>query len=151
MAIAAATVESDVDAVNDVAFRKGVLELLDNLFWELDVFDVATFFAVKVGMRGEVWAVAGGFPLEVDLFNQSTRRECFQAVVNGGQGNGGHVDTCAGVDLISGRVVSLFQQNGEDVLALLGGAQATPLKCNVESGLIFGSEFHLFYEGGVNF
>ena len=52
VAFIAFAVEGDVDAVGGVSLWEGSLEEVDDLLAEFDIFDIAAFFAVKVGVGG---------------------------------------------------------------------------------------------------
>ena len=139
-AAAAFSIEGDVNAVCGVPVRKAIPKLVENFLWEFDVLDFAAFFAVEVGVRGEVGAVAGGLALEVDWFDESAGGEALQAVVNGGEGDGGHVRAGAGIDFVGSGVIGLLEEDREDVFALPGRAQAASLKGTVETFPVFGGE-----------
>ena len=90
----------------------------------------------------KIGAVAGGFALNVDLAHEARADEGFQAVVNRGQGDGRHGGAGAGVNFVGGGVVALVEQDGENVFALAGGAQAGADEGFVEDLAGVVGEFH---------
>ena len=87
-------------------------------------------------MGRKIRAVAGGFPLNIDLLYQTAADQGFETVVDSGHGNGGHLGLRPGVHLIGRRMIPLVQENAEHRLPLGGGsltemiqsiAQSTPI------------------------
>lgn len=142
MAGVAFAVVGDVDVFGAEAFGEGGVEMADEFVGEFDVDDFAVFPAVEVCVLGEVGAVAGGLAFEVDLADQVGFDEGFEAVVDGREGDGGHVAAGAGEDFIGGGVVAFFEQHGEDVFPLLGRALSAAGQGLVEEFLVFGGEVH---------
>jgi len=134
--------EGEVDVFDFVAVGEDLLEFGDEVGGDFDVVDAAGAAIVEVGVFLEIGAVAGGFALEVDLADEAAGDEGFEAVVDGGEGNGGHGVAGAGVDLVGGGVVAFVEEDGEDVLALAGGAQAGADEGFVEDLAGVVGEFH---------
>ena len=120
VAVAAGAVVGDVDVLGGVAFGEGLREGGQHLLGQFNIDDFAAFAAVKVGVLGQIWAVARGLPLKIDLADELRFDERFQAVVDRREGNSRHPTTGAGKNLIRGGVIPLFKQERIDVLALLG-------------------------------
>jgi hypothetical protein len=71
-----------------------------------------------MGMGRKIRAVAGGFPLNIDLLHQTAADQGFQTVVYSGHGYGGHLGLGPGVHLIGRWMIPLIQENAEHRLPL---------------------------------
>jgi len=125
-----------------VAGGEDLLEAGDEVGGDFDIVNAAGAAVVEMGVFLEVGAVAGGFALEVDLADEAAGDEGFEAVVNSGEGDGGHGVAGAGVNLVGGGVVAFVEEDGEDVLALAGGAEAGAGEGFVEGLAGVVGEFH---------
>jgi hypothetical protein len=116
-------VESDFYGFGRVAWRKNGAYALDNVGRKVEVVGSAGFFVVEVGVRLEVSAVAGRAALEVHLTDEIALHEGFEAVVNGGKGDRGHLGANASVHFVGGGVIAFLQESAINHLALRGIAQ----------------------------
>jgi hypothetical protein len=89
-----------------------------------DIGNTATLAANEVPVLLQVGAVAGRFTVDVDLFDQATFDEGFQTIVNRGQGDGRHLLLDPDENLGGSGVVSLFEQDVENLPPLRSEAQA---------------------------
>src|SRR5690606_1659240 len=116
--------EGDFDGVGVVAGGEDGLDAGEQVAGQLDVVGGAGLLVVKVGVGLEVGAVSGGAALKVDLPDEVALHEGFEAVVNGGEGDGGHLGLYAGKNLVGGGMVALGEEGVIDHFALRGVAQA---------------------------
>jgi hypothetical protein len=117
-------VEGDFDGFGGVTGGEEGADLFEDGLGELDVVGGAGLLVVKVGVGVEVGAVAGGAALEVDLADEVALHKGFEAVVHGGEGDGGHLGADTGVNFVGGGVIAFFEQGSVDYLALGSVAQA---------------------------
>ena len=91
-------VGSSADEDLDRAECEVFWELFPNVFEEVcgkgDIVDFAGLGAMEVGVVGEVWAVAGGFAVDVYLAYEVAFDEGVEAVVNCGEGDAAHSFPC---------------------------------------------------------
>ena len=76
------TEEGDFDDGGVEVGWKGGLELFEEAGWQIDVVDFARLLIVKMGVGAQIRAIAGGTALVVDLTDQPTLNEGFEAVVD---------------------------------------------------------------------
>ncbi len=100
-------VEVDLDVLGGVAGGEEGAQLGKEFAGEFDIVGHAGGFVVEVGMGEQVGAVARGAALEVDRTHEIAMHEGFEAVVNGGEGDGGFGAFDAGKNLVGRRVVAL--------------------------------------------
>ena len=133
-----ATAEGDFDVIDHRA--RGQLQYVGqtDAGAELDIVDGAAGGVVEVAVFGEVRAVAGGFPLEVDLAYDAVLDEGFEAFVDGGQGNVRDAVLDAHEDLVGGRVIPAFHEDAVDFLALPRHAEPGDFRREVLGGIGFG-------------
>lgn len=81
------------------------------------------YFVVKMGVRTEVRAVAGGATFEIDGAHKLALHKGLEAVVNGREGDGGHLGFYPGVDFVGRGMIALLEQAAVDDFALWGIAQ----------------------------
>jgi uncharacterized protein YvpB len=79
-----------------------------------------------MGMGRKIRAVAGGFPLNIDLLHQTAADQGFQTVVDSGHRDSGHLRLGPGVHLIGRWMIPLVQENAEHRLPL-GGSSLTEM------------------------
>ena len=78
-------------------------------------------------MLEQVCAIACRRPVQVYLFHDAGLNESLEAVVNGCQGDRCHMSFGSKEHLCRGRVISLLEQNAQDLLALF--CQSDPFRC----------------------
>lgn len=88
-----------------------------------NIHHLAAVRANKMPVLVQVWTVAGGLAVNVDLAHQATLDQRFQAVVNRGQRNRRHAFFGAKEDFGSGRVVAFCEQHIENFSSLRGQTQ----------------------------
>jgi hypothetical protein len=135
-------VKGEFDVFGFVTGGEDLLEAGHEVAGQVNVEYAASDFVVEMGVFAEIWAVARGFALDVDLAHQAGADEGFEAVINRGQGDGGHVGAGAGVNFVRGGVVAFVEQDGEDVLALARRTLAGAREGVAEGVFGGGGEFH---------
>lgn len=112
--------EADFNDFGVETRRQDGAQALNNLGWQFDIVDSARGLVAEVGVRCEVRAVAGWFPLVIHLAYESAGHESFEAVVHGGEGDAGHGFAGAIKDFVDRGVIAFREQHGEDHFALGG-------------------------------
>jgi len=136
-------VEDDLDAVGSIAVWEDGFDLFENTGGEIDVERGAGGFVVKVGVRVEIGAVAGGTTLEVDLADEVALDEGFEAVVNRGEGGSRKLGFDAGVNFVGRGVIAFGEEGAINNFTLRGGAQAAVSECLREGfGRVGGGRGH---------
>lgn len=89
-------------------------------------FHIGHFPAVgadKMAVLLEVWAVAGGFAVDVNLAHESATHQGFQAIVNRGERDCGHALFGAKKYFRCSGMVALLKENVKDFASLRGHSQ----------------------------
>lgn len=109
--------------VSDFGAGRQVEKIFEfGVFFESDVKDLPARFILEMAMVAEVGTVTGGIALDIDLANELVGNQGIEAVVDGGEGDGGHAFLSAEENVVGGGVVAVSKENGEDFAALFGHA-----------------------------
>jgi len=111
---------------------------------QIDVVDLAGLLVVKMGVWAKVRAVAGGTALVVHLADEPALHEGFEAVINRGEGDGGHLCFDAGENFLGGWVITLLEERTVNQFALRRGAKPAVGELLREA---FGGDVRLFDHG----
>lgn len=90
----------------------------------MNVIDSAIFVVVKMGVLGEVWAIACRFALEVNLFDEVALDEGIEAVIDGRERYRRHFLFGAGEYFVGCGVVALGEYGIVNDLTLSRGTKA---------------------------
>jgi len=104
------------------------------------ILDGATLLAEEMGVRIEVRAIAGGLPVVIDGADEAAFGECFEAIVDGGEGNAGELFLNpqenihrGGVIVLEKRIINLAPLRGETE-SLLGDRLIAALAAGLAGG-----------------
>jgi hypothetical protein len=120
----ALTAEDDFNRGGVVAVGQDTVDVPEQVRRQIDVVSLARADIVKMRVRMQIRAEAGGAALEIHRAHEVALHQRFQAVVNRGERDAGQFGLNAGEYFVGGRVVPLLQQDVVDHLAL--GRRAEP-------------------------
>src|SRR4051812_14700868 len=92
--------EDDFDGLRVVAGWQDGADFFEQRGRQIDVVGLARLLVVKMRVRAQIRAVAGGTALEIHRAHEVTLHERFEAVVNGREGNGGALGLDAREDFV---------------------------------------------------
>jgi hypothetical protein len=123
MSLGGFAAENDFDGLGVVAQREDGADFFEDLRREVDVVGLAGLLVVKMGVGLEIRAIAGRAALEIDRPDEVALDEGLEAVIDGGERDGGEIGLDAGEDFVGGGVIAFLEENTVDDLALGGGPE----------------------------
>ena len=124
MSLGGFAAENDFDGLGVVAQREDGADFFEDLRREVDVVGLAGLLVVKMGVGLEIRAIAGRAALEIDRPDEVALDEGLEAVIDGGERDGGQLRFYPGKYFIYGRMIALLEDDLEDDFALRSGAKA---------------------------
>ena len=94
-----------------------------------DIIDAARIATVEMSVGGKVRTVPSRLPLDIDLLDQATSDEGFEAVIDRRDRNCRHAGFRPGINFIRRRMIPLVQQNAEYRLPLRSASLTRMVQC----------------------